>query len=200
MALAKGHKFKNMKKLLLLFSLVLCLVFFASIVKAEEQPTCDAGSHYVGTYQEQENCQKVCTKKIFGFCIKYENQCTTTGSWVGTCELDEVVEPEDPIATSTDPIIDPEDGEATSTPPVATSTPVFKVIYTNNLMGILNSYCKDDQVEYTPWQKLPNFNLEIRSLKLNEFGKSIFNGCTPTTEHQVNQLRVVGQDIFGLQL
>lgn len=87
-----------MKKLI-----VIALAFLvAGSVSASTMPTCGEGSHYEGSYVETETCNRVCIKKFFGMCLKYENVCTTSGSWVGGC-VSNPVEPEDETGDVTEP-------------------------------------------------------------------------------------------------
>ena len=155
-----------MKKLLFIFTLAICLTFAVGVNAQTEQPTCPDGQHYEGEYVETQTCNRVCTRSFFGICLKYENRCTTSGNWVGTCVADEV-EPEEP------------------TEPEEVQTP-----QSDSLWGILASYCDDNEVEYTEWSECnPLFNLKFRELKRDMWGKSIFNGCTPTAQQQIDQIR-----------
>lgn len=145
---------------------------------SSSQPTCSEGQHYEGEYVETQTCNRVCTFSFLGYCMRYENRCTTTGNWVGSCvadevELEEPTEPEEPNKPES-------------------------VIYSDNLWAILASYCKDDQVEYTEWSQCDErFNLQTRELKRNIWGKSIVNGCNPTTKQQVDQYKYCGAMVFG---
>lgn len=157
-----------MKKLLFILTLAICLTFAVGVNAQTEQPTCPDGQSYVGEYVESQTCNRVCTWSFFGICLRYENRCTTTGNWVGTCVADE--EPEEP----TEP-----------TEPV--------VLQGDSLWAILASYCEDNEVEYTEWSKCnPLYNLQFRDLKRDMWGKSIFNGCTPTAQQQIDQARQCG--------
>lgn len=61
-----------------------------------EQPACETGFHYEGEYVENTTCKNVCTQYFWMWCIRWEEQCETTGEWVGSCVEDEVIE-EEPI-------------------------------------------------------------------------------------------------------
>lgn len=96
-----------MKKLI-----VIALAFLvAGSVSASTMPTCGEGSHYEGSYVETETCNRVCIKKFFGMCLKYENVCTTSGSWVGGC----VSNPVEPIEEPVDETGDEETGDVEET-------------------------------------------------------------------------------------
>jgi len=77
-----------MKKLIV----IALALLVAGSVSASTMPTCDEGSHYEGSYVETETCERVCTRYFFHFCINYENVCTTSGNWEGSCIADVVEE------------------------------------------------------------------------------------------------------------
>lgn len=100
-----------MKKLI-----VIALAFLvAGSVSASTMPTCGEGSHYEGSYVETETCNRVCTRSFFGMCLRYENVCTTSGSWVGGC----VANPEDETGDETGDVAEDETGDEETTEPVA---------------------------------------------------------------------------------
>lgn len=146
-----------MKKVFLVVALVIMAMLTTSIVFAS-QPDCPEGQSYIGEYVETESCHNVCTFRLFGFCLNWKNVCETTGSWVGSCQANEIDEPEEPE------VIEP-------------------VIFSDNLWVILANQCKS--VEYTEWSECNElFNLQYRTIIRPE------NGCTPTSQQQVDQQRV----------
>lgn len=150
------------------FLFILAALLFAIPVFASEQPTCSEGSHYEGEYVETETCNRVCTFSFFGRCLRYENQCTTSGSWVGSCVANEVIE-EEPVEE--EPVIDIP----------ATSTP--KIIYTDSLMAVLANECKEEFIEYSEWSPCINgFNMQIRTAKP-------LNGCHLTGLQQARLVK-----------
>lgn len=138
-----------MKKLI-----VIALAFLvAGSVSASTMPTCGEGSHYEGSYVETETCNRVCTKKFFGMCLKYENVCTTSGSWEGGCVSNPVEEPiEEPIDEPADETGEEETDEPVVTPVVVTGggsnawfTLLPKIVaenyyYENGVFHFLSSY------------------------------------------------------------
>lgn len=134
-----------MKKM---FLFILAALLFAIPVFASERPTCSEGSHYEGEYVETETCNRVCTFSFFGHCMRYENRCTTSGSWVGSCVANPVEE---------EPEEEPEEEQ--------TPTPVIQVS-SDHLWAILANQCKEEFIEYSPWSECLNgFNMQIRTAK-----------------------------------
>lgn len=98
-----------MKKITSFISIALAL-FIAGSVSAQSMPSCSEGSHYEGNYVETETCNRVCTRQFFGICFKYDNVCTTSGSWVGSCVANPVEEVVDEVVvedeTTTEEVIE----------------------------------------------------------------------------------------------
>ena len=162
-----------MRKLITILGLAI-LVFIAYPVVASEQPSCPEDSHYEGQYVEIETCERVCTFSFFGRCLRYENRCTTSGSWEGSCVANPVEE--EPIEE--EPIEEGLIGISGEVP----------------LWAILAQQCKEENILYSEWSPcIEMFNLQIRTAKP-------LNGCVLTGFQQANLVKQCGSDIFGLQI
>lgn len=154
---------------MLVFALALLLGVNKMASASSVEPTCESGYHYVGNYSETQVCHNVCTKYFLSWCIKWQNQCETVGSWSGSCVANEV---------TPDPI----------TPDPIAPAPV-KMSSGDGLVGLLNSYCKQEMVEYSPWSECNYmFNKQFRVLFRDAYGRAA-NGCIPTASQQISQMK-----------
>jgi len=158
-----------MKKILTIL-LAVGLIVIGTIAMAS-QPECAEGSHYEGEYVETTTCENVCTFRLFGYCFNWEEQCETTGEWVGSCVADEVVEePEEPV----------EDPKEPTTPIASVSSGEVP------LWAILANQCKEENIEYSEWSECnPLFNMQIRTAKP-------LNNCTLTGLQQAHLVKWCG--------
>lgn len=154
------------------FVIALLFMGIGAFAIASEQQTCSEGSHYEGEYVETESCNRICTFSFFGHCMRYENRCTTSGSWIGSC----VVNPVEEEPVDEDPIDeDGDDEEEVAPAPVVT--------YSDHLWAILANQCKEEFIEYSPWSECLNgFNVQIRTAKP-------LNGCHLTGLQQAHLIK-----------
>ncbi len=173
-----------MKKIFIILGLALIALIAVPVLAS--QPNCPEGSSYEGEYVEETVCENVCRSRIFGFCIRWEEVCSTSGYWVGSC-VNNPVEPEEPNEEENG-----EEGEETNEE--ETPKPIIVKNFGGDLISILNNQCKEENIEYSEWSNcMPMFNMQIRTAKP-------LNGCRLTGEQQANLLKYCGAINLGISL
>lgn len=191
-----------------MFSLCLLSLFgLLAVNTANAAPACETGSHYEGSYVESQVCSRVCTRTIWGMCVRYENRCQTVGEWVGSCVADPVVEPivEEPVIEEPvveEPIVEPVIEEPVVEPviepvveepivesaPTPTPTPVQTNSHPAVVQGLNNRIDNFTGLEYRGFNIFGKvgFLTNLKGLGCVQAGAMTYCEQTPSVYHIVD--------------